>query len=128
MRIFFRVGEGVMHAVHDRVRARTHVRGALRNVSENKKEPFPEFIHRECAMRGIPVIEKTLRKERQVPMHDKKDDDDVHFIYALIFFCPQFTSIRLLQQVIIEVKLFDLLQLCLQPVEMFLFICKDGFQ
>ena len=60
MRIVFRVGKRVVHAVHNAVRPRAEVRRTLRDVGHYKKEPLPPPAHRKGSMGGVPVLKKSL--------------------------------------------------------------------
>jgi len=68
----------MMDAVHDTVYPWTHIRRALRNVGKYEKETFPTFVHSKGAMGCIAMMKKRLRKEGQVPMKNKKNNDDYH--------------------------------------------------
>jgi len=64
----------MVHAVHNGVCPRAHIRRPLGDVSKNKKYPLPEFVHLKGAVGGIPVLEKRLAKQRGIPDYDKEND------------------------------------------------------
>jgi hypothetical protein len=64
----------MVHAVHDTIGTRTHIRGSLGYISGNKKEAFPKLIHTKGSMSSVAVLHKSLHKKRQVPMGYEKQD------------------------------------------------------
>ena len=69
-----RVGIGMVHPMHHRIGARTHIGCPLRDVSKNIKKTFPSFAHHKRAMRRIAMIKKGLRKKWQIPMRNEKNN------------------------------------------------------
>jgi len=67
----------MVHTVHDGIRAGAHIVRALRDEGEDVKETLPAFAHGKGAMRGIPVVKKCLRKERQIP-HGNENNNYGH--------------------------------------------------
>jgi hypothetical protein len=61
-----------MHPVHDSIYSRTQVRGTLAYIGKDVKKTFPEFTHAEGSMGCVTVLEKSLRKDRQVPVTQKE--------------------------------------------------------
>jgi hypothetical protein len=73
MGVFFGISISMVHPVHDCIGAGTQIRRALCQVSKNIKSSFPEFIHGECLVSGIPVLKKGLTKKRRIPDYNKND-------------------------------------------------------
>jgi hypothetical protein len=76
VRIKFRIGKGVVHAVHNGIGPRAQVRRALRDIGKYKKEPLPRLAHGKGFMRGVPVLKKRLGKQGKVPVGYKSDEDN----------------------------------------------------
>jgi hypothetical protein len=70
----------MVHAVQYRIGSGTKIRGTLCNVGKGKKEFLPEFIHYKHAVRGVTMQEECLRKKRKVPVKDKEQKNDGHFV------------------------------------------------
>lgn len=75
MRILVGIGVSMVHAMHDPVGPGTHIRGALCDIGKDKEKPFPGPAHGKGAVGGVAVLKKSLGKQRQVPMGDKKDNN-----------------------------------------------------
>jgi hypothetical protein len=50
----------------------------LGNVGQQVEEPFPEFVHGEHFVGGIPVEEEGLAEEGEVPVSDEESNDENH--------------------------------------------------
>jgi len=50
----------------------------LKDPGKHKKHPFGEFVHGKCFMRSIPVQKKCLKKQGEVPMRYKKNQNLFH--------------------------------------------------
>jgi hypothetical protein len=72
MWIPFRVGEGMMQAMHDRICPWAQVRRTLRNPGNDKEEFLPALTHPESAMCRVPVLEKGLEKQGKVMVPEKE--------------------------------------------------------
>lgn len=79
MWILIRIRISMMHAVHDGINPRAHIRRPLGNISQNVKESFPGFSHRKRGVCRIPVLEKCLHKQGQIPVGQKKEQDYYHY-------------------------------------------------
>lgn len=76
MRVFLRIAVGMMHSVHDGIRARIQERRALADECEQVKCFFPERAGREHFVRRVPVQEKRLAEKRQEPVTQKENQDN----------------------------------------------------
>lgn len=74
MRIVFRIGKSMVHAVQDAVGTRAHVRRTLHNKRKPIKDFFPAAAHGKSAMSGIAVHKKRLGKKGQVPVCNKENE------------------------------------------------------
>jgi hypothetical protein len=79
MRVFFRIGKGVVHTVHQCICAGAEVRRTLHDERENEPETFPSFTHGKRAMGSITMLKKCLGKERQIPMRYKENEYSHYF-------------------------------------------------
>lgn len=66
--IFRRVTVGMVHPVEDGISPRREIGTALANPGEDIEEPFPKFIHLEHLMGCVPVQEKALAEQGEIPM------------------------------------------------------------
>jgi hypothetical protein len=62
----------MMHAVHDAISPWAEIGRTLGNISEYEKEFFPKTVHRKSLVRSVPMKEKSLGKQRQIPMPYEK--------------------------------------------------------
>jgi hypothetical protein len=62
----------MVHAVHHAVSVGAQVVRTLKDPRQYKKDLFPEFIHRKGVVRSVPMQEKRLEKQGQVPVPNKK--------------------------------------------------------
>jgi hypothetical protein len=44
----------------------------LKNKSKKEKDLFPKLIHLKHIMRGIPMQEKRLKEQREIPVKENK--------------------------------------------------------
>ena len=72
MGVFIRICICMMHPVHDGIHPWTYIRRTLADIGQQIKKTFPKFAHAEGSMRCVTVLEKSLRKDRQVPMTQKE--------------------------------------------------------
>ncbi|EON76493.1 hypothetical protein ADIS_2943 [Lunatimonas lonarensis] len=61
----------MMHPVQDSIGPRREVRATLANPGKDVEELFPIFVHYKHLMSCIPVKEKTLTKQGEVPVKEK---------------------------------------------------------
>src|SRR6476659_7735875 len=78
MRIKFRIGIGMVNAVHDAVSSRAQVRGTLGQPGKEKEELLPAPAHVKRLVSSVAVLKKSLREQRQVPVQYKKEDNKNH--------------------------------------------------
>jgi hypothetical protein len=65
----------MVHTVHNSIYLWAYIGRALADISHYIKKSFPEFTHTEGSMGCVTVLEKSLRKDRQVPMAQKEHKD-----------------------------------------------------
>ena len=71
VRIVFRIAVRVVHPVQNGISTGTQIRGTLGNPGQAKEKLFPKWIHREHLVRGVPMQEEGLAKQRQVPVSEE---------------------------------------------------------
>ena len=78
MRVKFRVGVGMVNSVHNAISPWAEVRRTLRQPGKEKEEFFPGAVHGKSLVGGVAMLKKGLGKQRQVPMKNKKENNENH--------------------------------------------------
>lgn len=99
MGIFWGVAVGVVHPVKDRIGPGGKIRTALADPGKQIKEFLPEPAHLKHLMGGISVQEKTLAKQREIPVEKEEGEynhgsifwfiiskDNPYILYVGMFF------------------------------------------
>lgn len=78
MRVVFRIGMGVVQAVHDAVSAWTQKRRSLPNEGQDVEELFPAGAHDKHLVSRVAMQEKGLRENGEIPVAGKKRKNNQH--------------------------------------------------
>ena len=78
MWILFRVGIGVVNAVHDAISERAQVCGTRNHPAYEVKEALNRLGHGPVLVRCIPMKKERMNENCQIPMRNEENENDWH--------------------------------------------------